>query len=254
METEINILLKEFSERPIAYQPIYAKITGSATAGILLSQLVYWHYAMKEKEFYKTDNDFCNELSLGLYELRGAKKKLQELGVVIVNRKGVPAKTYYKVDIKRLFTLITSCGKNPQLVVGKTNNKSEEKPTTITESNTENNTKNPIYGKNFFFNLPINQKKLYLEDKLSRSLDDSENKQVKDFCSFWTESNSDGSKQKWQFEKTFDIVRRFKRWLSNEKKWNKKGTFKKRANSYDPNEKKKPTSNKYARFVKIIKV
>ena len=29
--------------RPIAFQPIFARITSSATAGLFLSQLYYWH-------------------------------------------------------------------------------------------------------------------------------------------------------------------------------------------------------------------
>jgi len=145
---QVKDILKAFSERPIAYQPIYAKITGSITSGILLSQIVYWWHTMREDEFYKTDEEWCDELSMGLYELKSAKKRLQEMGIITLTRKGVPAKTYYELDEEILITLITSYGKNPQLDVGKTTNKSEEKPTTITiytenttETTTENNSK-----------------------------------------------------------------------------------------------------------------
>ncbi len=145
MEKQINIKLTELfnalNEKIIAYNSIYSKITGSITAGVLLSQILYWYKKMNNKEFYKTDASFCEELGMGLYELKGAKKKLVELEIITITRKGVPAKSYYEVNINRIITLITSYGKNPQLVMGKTHNKSEEKPTTITENTTENNTK-----------------------------------------------------------------------------------------------------------------
>lgn len=133
----IKLLLKSFSERPVAYYPVYAKITGSITAGILLSQCCYWFYASGNKEFYKTDKEFCDDLSMGLYELKSAKKRLQELGLISLNRKGIPAKTYYLVNEDKLITLITSYGKNPQLDSGKTTNLIVGKPTTITEITTE---------------------------------------------------------------------------------------------------------------------
>lgn len=115
MENEVKTLLQAFSEKPVAYMRIYAKITGSVTAGVLLSQIVYWHYAMKEQEFWKTDEDFCSELSMGLYEFKAAKKKIENLCLIKTVRKGIPAKTYYTVNTETLLTLITSCGKNPQL-------------------------------------------------------------------------------------------------------------------------------------------
>ena len=38
---DIKEVLEQFQELPIAYHKIYAKITGSITAGLLLSQLLY---------------------------------------------------------------------------------------------------------------------------------------------------------------------------------------------------------------------
>jgi len=141
MNEELRGLFESFNEKPIAYHRIYSKITGSITAGLLLSQLLYWAKTMEYKEFYKTDKDFADELGMGLYELKGAKKKLNDLGLVSIKRKGVPAKTYYKVNVEKVITLITSYGKNPQLDDDKTHNWNEEKPTTIyTENTTENKT------------------------------------------------------------------------------------------------------------------
>jgi len=133
----IKQLFKEFQEKPIAYQRIYSELTGSVVAGLVLSQLVYWDKAMKHKWFYKTDQDFSDELEIGLYELRGAKKKIKELKLVEIKLKGIPAKTNYKVNTDLLISKIISLRKNRKLDCGKTTKKFKEKPQTITESNTE---------------------------------------------------------------------------------------------------------------------
>jgi len=142
---DIKIILKEFSEKPIAYQPIYSKITGSITAGILLSQLVYWYFAVNENEFYKTDKEFCDELAMGTKELKNAKKKLVELELIKYKRKGVPAKTYYSVNVENIIRSITSYAVSAQLEEPKGTNKKSRKGTTITENTTETTTENIIY-------------------------------------------------------------------------------------------------------------
>ena len=141
---ETKDLLKKMNERPVAYQPIYAKITGSVTAGILLSQILYWWSAMEEEEFYKTDESWCKELSFGLKELKGAKEKIKKTGIVEIERKGNPAKTHYLVNEEMLINLITSCAKRDELVVPKGHNKLCQKVTTIlyTENTTDTKTEN----------------------------------------------------------------------------------------------------------------
>lgn len=140
---KLQILFEQLNEKPIIYHRIYAKITESVTAGLLLSQLVYWNKVMKNKEFYKTDEEFCQELCMGLYELRNAKNALTKLNLVSIKRRGIPRKTHYKVNILAIITLITSVGENPTQVLGKTQHKREGKPNTLyTESTTESTTEN----------------------------------------------------------------------------------------------------------------
>lgn len=45
--------------------------------------------------------------------------------------------------------------------------------------------------------------------------------QIKGFMLYWTEPTKSGKKQKWETEKTFEIKRRFAKWISNDIKWNK---------------------------------
>ncbi len=95
------------------------------------------------------------------------------------------------------------------------------------------------------FDLPIKQRKLYIEDALNRDLIESEITEIDNFIDYWTESNIDCGKQRWQLEKTFDVVRRIRRWFSNINKFNK---FNKQ--NYGKNQ-SKPRSTKYAN-IKVI--
>jgi hypothetical protein len=120
--------------------PIYSQITGSITAGLLLSQIVYWWYNNKGEEFYKTNIEFCRELSMGLDEFKGAKNKLAKIGIIKITRKGIPAKSFYTLDEDKLIKAITSKRKNHQQVGGKSTNWMGENPPTITENTTETTT------------------------------------------------------------------------------------------------------------------
>lgn len=60
-----------------------------------------------------------------------------------------------------------------------------------------------------------------VENKVSEPI---ARKEVEKFILYWTEPSSTGKKQRWQMEKTFDVRRRFVRWMSNA------GTFGRRNN------------------------
>ena len=94
------------NDRPIVYHRIYSEITGTTSAGLFTSQLVYWSKAVGHREFYKTDADIGKELAMRSKELRNAKRKIEELGIFEITVKGVPAKTYYKLNINRLLQLM----------------------------------------------------------------------------------------------------------------------------------------------------
>ena len=64
--------LKQMSDRIIAFNTVYSKITGSVTSGILLSQLMYWWGKVNGGIFYKTDKEIREETTLGDYELVAA--------------------------------------------------------------------------------------------------------------------------------------------------------------------------------------
>jgi hypothetical protein len=145
-DNQLLHLFDQMNAKPIAFYSVYAKITGSITAGLLLSQLVYWSKAMQYREFYKTDADLCEELCMGLYELKGAKKRLQELNLVTITRRGTPPKSFYLLNMRNLLALIIDCGKTTHFNFALPQNQISKKPTINTENNTENNTDtNPPY-------------------------------------------------------------------------------------------------------------
>lgn len=105
----IKGVLAAFNEKPIAFQPIYSEILGTdLVGGVLLSQVVYWWYAMGANEYYKTDEDFSNEIKCGIAELRNAKKRLVKSELIEIRLKGVPAKTHYWLNEDKLIELVSS--------------------------------------------------------------------------------------------------------------------------------------------------
>lgn len=103
-------ILIALNQRPVAYYPIYKTIAGSTTAGILLSQIMYWSSAVKGKEFYKPDIEIIEETGLSKNELRAAKKKLKTIPFIkmrLSSTKKYQAVTFYEVDY-RCYALVLS--------------------------------------------------------------------------------------------------------------------------------------------------
>lgn len=88
------------------YNPIYTKVTGSISAGLLLSKIMYHPTGDIHEGIYYTDTVLCKELGMGVHQLRDAKKRLINLHIAAVKRKGLPAKTEYKIDTNRLVELV----------------------------------------------------------------------------------------------------------------------------------------------------
>jgi len=104
-QTLLN-LFEALNDRPIVYHGVYSQIMGTTSAGLVTSQLIYWSKVMGHKQFYKTDAEIFNELKMGSKELRNAKKRIIESGVFELTVKGVPPKTYYQINLKKLIGLI----------------------------------------------------------------------------------------------------------------------------------------------------
>jgi len=88
-----------------------------------------------------------------------------------------------------------------------------------------------------FLSFSYQEKKEFLKEKLGRCLKVEEEKEIERFVDYWTEPNKSGTKQRWELERTFDLVRRIKTWFNNMNKFNKQnyGTnqFKQQSNKYN---------------------
>lgn len=85
-------------DRPVAFQRSFVRLGAGVTGALLLSQLVYWQNRMDGNWFYKTQVELEEETGLSRYEQEGARKKLVSIGVLEEQKKGIPAKLYFRVN------------------------------------------------------------------------------------------------------------------------------------------------------------
>ena len=131
----------------IAVDAKYVQITGSPAAGILLSQLCYWAKKVKQAWFYKTQSEWSQETGLTRHRIEGAQKALMKLGLVEIQKRGLPAKNYYRVNLEKMQQKLseieaavaanqtTSHRESGVLVSGKTEQQYAEKPLTSDRKN-----------------------------------------------------------------------------------------------------------------------
>ena len=131
--------LSELLDRPIAFQRAFVRLNCGIPAALFLSQAIYWHNRTKDdgKWFYKSQIEWEEETGLTRYEQEGARAKLIKAGVLEELRRGVPAKLYYRVNMKALRASLI--GEIPQTGLGELPNQeggfSPNKPGENAQSN-----------------------------------------------------------------------------------------------------------------------
>lgn len=89
--------------RPVTYFPALCPMVGGVNACILLCHLLWWSDQGDDPEWiYKTQRDIEDETGLTRREQDTARAKLVDLGLVLVERRGVPPVLHYHVDIDAL--------------------------------------------------------------------------------------------------------------------------------------------------------
>jgi len=107
-------LLEVLSIRPIAFNPLLAKATGSIKAGLLLAQLLYWWQKGRDKDWiYKTIKEIEEETALSRNEQDSAIKRLKQLGLIEVKLKKVPARRHFHLSLLKISNLV--CGSSSNL-------------------------------------------------------------------------------------------------------------------------------------------
>jgi hypothetical protein len=107
--------LKQLLGRPIAYQRIFAHLTGDPGSAVWLSQALYWsgrathtHPTLRAEDgwFYKTQAECWEETGLTRFNQEAARRKLRTLGILIEQRGGQQGNLFHRLDLDRLAELL----------------------------------------------------------------------------------------------------------------------------------------------------
>jgi len=141
-------------DRPIAFHRCLAELSGSVAGGLMLSQALYWSKRTSDADgwFWKTAEDWHEETTLTRREQETARKSLREIdggNVWFEERRGVPAKLYFRLDTDRLMEILnaqnvqSSFHKSAILDLPNPPNKSSQiRQSFITETTTESTSEN----------------------------------------------------------------------------------------------------------------
>lgn len=100
-------LLEALSAKPVVFNPVLAKLTGSVKAGLLLSQLLYWWGKGQNPDWiYKTIKEIKDETALSRSEQEGAIKKIKKLDLMKVKLRGIPPRRHFKLNLQKISNLI----------------------------------------------------------------------------------------------------------------------------------------------------
>lgn len=127
-------MLELMSAKPIAFNPVLAEISNSVTAGLFMSQLLYWWDKGRYQDWiFKTIEDMWEETRLTRSEQDTAIAKWTKLGVLEKRLMQVPAKRFFRIDTDQLILLFKMAN------WGAKNDKQDcESEQSITESTAEN--------------------------------------------------------------------------------------------------------------------
>lgn len=139
--------LKALLDRPIAFHRCFVDVSGSVTCALFLSQACYWSKIVNFDWFYKTQTEWELETGLSRREQETARRKLLSLGVLQEERRGAPARMFYRIDLEKLTILIggkrqSSLSPVVQTRLAESANLYKEAETT-TETTTENTLSSP---------------------------------------------------------------------------------------------------------------
>lgn len=101
-------LIKQISgqKNVITIPRLFVKVTGDLAQAVILSQCLYWSDKTGRKDgfFYKTAEEFADELGITARQVRYAADKLEEAGLIIteIHRANGSPTTHYRVNIEQL--------------------------------------------------------------------------------------------------------------------------------------------------------
>jgi len=102
-----DVLRRLLSDRPIAFHPALARAFGGINEALFFQQIAYWSDKGADPEWiYKSQVELEEETCLSSYQQKQARDRLKRLGVLEDDRRGVPARLYYRIAWDALFRLL----------------------------------------------------------------------------------------------------------------------------------------------------
>lgn len=107
---ENELLEKILSDAPIAYRADFARIAGSVTAGIMLSQSMYWRGKSTKHadgSFDKTASEWERETAMSEKQQRTARSILESKGLMSFRRGGEHGAMVCKVNLQAVYAALS---------------------------------------------------------------------------------------------------------------------------------------------------
>ncbi|WP_061567271.1 DnaD domain-containing protein [Geobacillus stearothermophilus] len=132
----------------IVINTAYVDMLGDLESALFLSQVIYWTDKVTREDgfFYKTDDEWSQELRISKYAIRKARKKLEELGILetkVKKANGNPT-VHYRLNKECFIEMVISFLRNRK-------NDHIEIEKTLTEITTEITTNSLSIEKSSFF-------------------------------------------------------------------------------------------------------
>lgn len=117
-------VIKATLSRPVAFHAILGRVCGSATAGLMLSQAIYWSERTADPGgwFFKTQAEWEEEICLTRWEQETARRILRQKGFLAEERRGNPARLYYRVEIEAVARAVAQYAETQQSRLRKNHN------------------------------------------------------------------------------------------------------------------------------------
>lgn len=97
-------------QQPIAFNPVLVDITQSLTAGLFLSTAI----EEAQGDWVELDQNKVHRTTrLTRSELKGARQRLKDLGLLQERRVGFPARTEYCINFDKLKSMLVTLSRQP---------------------------------------------------------------------------------------------------------------------------------------------
>jgi DnaD/phage-associated family protein len=147
---QVYDIISQFSgqNNVITVNIAYVAFTGDIETALFLSQVIYWTDRTTRKDgfFYKTDEEWREEIRLSRYAIRKARKKLEEMGILetkVKKANGNPT-VHYRLDRQRFVESFISFLRNQKNENANSNEPKCEREFSLTETTTEINTNSVV--------------------------------------------------------------------------------------------------------------